>query len=173
VLGAAPAFPLTTGIPGGGETQQRLINLPTVESQIRYGLAERLDGAIRFYPVGIGADINYAPLLTSDVAVSLNPTVSGTGFGSLLLGHAALNILVDAVKSSEWTLTVGAKQGYLLVRTGGRTYDFGIVGGMVMADWQFAENVSLRPGLDVLYPVPNNQTGTVMTQGMLGINWTL
>lgn len=173
VLGSAPPFPLAVNVPVGLDSQQRLINLPTLESQIRYGLGERLDGAIRFFPLGFGADVNYAPVLNSDLAVSFNPTISGTGFANTVLAHGALNVLVDAVKSPEWTLTVGAKQGYLLVRTGGRTFDFGIIGGMVMAEWQFADKVSLRPGIDVLYPVPNNQTGTVMTQGMLGINWRL
>lgn len=170
--GSAPAFPLTVGFPGGG-AQQRLINLPTLEAQIRYGLSDRMDAAMRFFPIGLGLGVNYAPVLNSDVTVSFNPTVSATGFGDFGIGNGALNILVDAVKSEDWGLTVGAKQGYMFLRLQQTNYDFGFVGGMVMIDWQINETISLRPGLDALYFVPNNQTGTVVTQGMIGVNWKL
>lgn len=170
--GAAPAFPLTVGLPGG-DSQQRLVNLPTLEAQVRTGFTDRLGGGLRFFPIGLGADLNYAPVLNSDFTVSFNPQISGTGFGNFALAHGALNVLVDAFKSNNWLLTVGGKQGYLLLSTGGTIRDFGVVGGMAMVEWNISDSVSLRPGIDVLYLVPNNQTGTVVTQGMLGVSWRL
>lgn len=122
--------------------------LPQIDA--RYGINDNIGVGGSVSTSGyLQADVNIAPINTSNFAFSVNPTASILAVG--VVGNTSLNVLFDVIKTDSAVLTLGAKPGGFY----GTTFETGgylpYLGGTAGVRIKINENTSLYPWADAVY----------------------
>lgn len=148
---------ISTGVGSDSASASVIFPYPP-QFDIRYGVSDHvgIGGALGLYG-SLAADVNLAPINTSNFALSFNPTVSLIPFGGAY-GSSHVNILADVVKSDAATLTIGAKPGGFYGSYGGTGSGPGptsgflpYMGGTAGVKINASDTVALYPWFDGVY----------------------
>ena len=130
--------------------------LPTLEGQVRLGLAERYDFGVHLTNLGVlGLDLNYAVLLAEDQAISIDPAIEFS-YGV----YAWLPVLWDFHQTEGITWTASLRGGRYWQKSDGEDESFlvddleadvWLYGGGLGAQIRINDSIALAPEVRVIW----------------------
>jgi hypothetical protein len=160
-------------LPNFDDSASASINVPATEFHGRVGLGNNMDLGAKLFFFGGGVDLNYAPINTSNFALSVNPAIaysqissgSGQSTSEVGWGTGVVNVLADVVKTDAFTFTVGAKPGLVYLRADNDSITTPALGGTAGLEFRVNDNFTIQPWVDSLY---NFETDTMLVTGLVG-----
>jgi hypothetical protein len=148
------------------------IAIPFVDFGFRYGVAENMDLGLSLKGFGkAGIDLKINLLDTGDIALSIDPELSGTQLGDAGIVQFDLPVLVDFILSEAMTVTVAVKYTGWMPFSGADATLTHFVGGTLGLDIKLGDNFAMHPFAGVTYWMGDVADGVevVLPHGGLGL----
>jgi hypothetical protein len=159
-------------VPSESSSDMGTIAIPFVDFGFRYGVAENMDLGLSLKGFGkAGIDLKINLLDTGDIALSIDPELSGTQLGDAGIVQFDLPVLVDFILSDAMTVTVAVKYTGWMPFSGADATLTHFVGGTLGLDIKLGDNFAMHPFAGVTYWMGDVADGVevVLPHGGLGL----